>query len=115
MFTAVEETRYPTNHAIVGCMLAQNWWLPDETCLAIRHHHDAIALGSGTSGLSPTSARLMAVSQFAEYLVERVAGRSRSREWAKLGPLSLQLLGLDEARIEVFAGQAKPVVADLLS
>ncbi len=115
MFTAVEETRYPTNHAIVGCLLAQNWWLPDETCLAIRHHHDAITLASGTSGLSPASARLTAVSQFAEYLVERVAGRSRSREWDKLGVLSLQLLGLDEARIEILAGQAGPVVADLLS
>jgi len=115
MFTAVEETRCPTNHAIVGCMLAQNWWLPDETCLAIRHHHDAIALASGTSGLPPSSARMTALSQFAEYLVERVAGRSRSCEWAKLGPLCLRLLDLDEARIEFLASQAPPVVADLLS
>jgi HD-like signal output (HDOD) protein len=115
MFTAVEETRYPTNHAMVGCLLAQNWWLPDETCLAIRHHHDAVALGSGTGGMSPTSARLTAIAQFAEYLVERVAGRSRSREWDKLGALCRQQLQLDEARIEVLAGQAGQVVADLLS
>lgn len=115
VFTSVEEARYPTNHAIVGCMLAQNWWLPDETCLAIRHHHEVITLGSGVSGLPPPSARMTALSQFAEYLVERVAGRSRSCEWMKLGPLCLRLLDLDEARIESLAGQAQPVVADLLS
>lgn len=115
MFTAVEERHYPTNHAMVGCMLAQNWWLPDDTCLAIRHHHDAVVLGSGAGGMPPTSARLTAIAQFAEYLVERVAGRSRSREWDKLGASCRQQLQLDDARIEVLASQAGPVVADLLS
>jgi HD-like signal output (HDOD) protein len=40
-FTAIEDAQLPTNHAMVGCLLAQSWWLPEETCLAIRHHHDA--------------------------------------------------------------------------
>ena len=115
MFTAVEQTRYPTNHAIVGAMLAQNWWLPETMHTAIRHHHDVLALTAGAAGLSAASARMIALSQFAEYLVERIAGRSRSREWDKLGRACVQVLELDDARIEYLASQAGPVVADLLS
>jgi HD-like signal output (HDOD) protein len=114
-FTAIEETRYPTNHAIVGSMLAQNWWLPDDICVAIRHHHDVLALTSGSAGLSATSARMIALSQFAEYLVERVAGRSRSQEWSKLGPACAGLLELDAEKIDFLADRAGPVVADLLT
>lgn len=115
MFTAVEETRYPTNHAIVGSLLAQDWWLPDDTCAAVRHHHDAVALAAGDAGLSTGSARMIALAQFAEHLVEWVAGRSRSREWDKLGAQCARILELDKARIEHLAGQAGPVVSDLLS
>jgi len=114
MFTDVEAARCPTNHAVVGCLLAQNWWLPYQTCQAIRFHHDGLALSAG-GGLPPGSARLTAVAQFAEYLVERVAGRSRSHEWDKLGGVCRQLLELDEKRIDLLADQAGPVVADLLS
>lgn len=113
-FTEVEERRLPTNHAIVGSMLAQNWWLPEETCYAVRHHHDAMALEGG-AGLPPASARLAALANLAEHLVERVAGRSRSKEWTKLGTASLCALGIDQDRVEFLAVRAQPVVADLLS
>lgn len=115
VFTDVEETRCPTNHAIVGALLAQNWWLADDTCSSIRNHHDAVALAAGSSGLSASSGRMIALSQFAEHLVERVAGRSRSREWDKLGSVCKRLLELDEDRIEFLADRAGPVVADLLT
>jgi HD-like signal output (HDOD) protein len=115
IFTAVEQAHYPTNHALIGSLLAQNWWLPGETCLAIRHHHDPLALKVGEAGVAPASARLMAVSHFAEFLVERIAGRSRSQEWSKLGVPTRQLLQLDEADVETFLNQAKTVVNDLLA
>ncbi|MCF6325232.1 MAG: HDOD domain-containing protein [Gammaproteobacteria bacterium] len=38
---AMEESRYSTNHAVVGYMVAKNWKLPDVVALAIRHHHEA--------------------------------------------------------------------------
>lgn len=113
-FTDVEEMRLPTNHAIVGSMLAQNWWLPEETCYAVRHHHDAMALDAGV-GLLPSSGRLAALANLAEHLVERVAGRSRSKEWMKLGPGTLRALGIDQEQVDFLAARAQPVVADLLS
>ena len=43
-FTVIEQTRCPTNHALVGSLMAHSWLLPDELSDAIRHHHDAVAL-----------------------------------------------------------------------
>ena len=99
-FTAVEDARLPTNHAMVGCLLAQSWWLPEETCLAIRHHHDAtiMAIPSITPPLA--SRYFIAMSQFAEHLVQRHSGLSQTREWLKLGVSCLNLLDIDENDVD---------------
>lgn len=111
-FTAVEQTRCPTDHARVGCLMAQNWWLPEETSAAIRHHHDAIALGAGEPGMAAASARMVALSQLAEYLVQRVSGLSVTHEWDKLGGVCQRLLGLDGTGIESLVREARGVVTD---
>ncbi len=110
-FTAVEDSQLPTNHAMVGCLLAQNWWLPEETCLAIRHHHDVAVLE--TSLVSPplTSRYLIAVVQLAEHLVQRHSGLSHTQEWPKLGPACLRLLDLTETELELLSTEAIGVLA----
>jgi len=94
-FTQVEEQFLPTNHAIVGCLLARSWWLPEELCLAIRYHHDEQRLANPSAGMLPKSLQLVAVGQLAEYLLQSRTGLSQTMEWEKLGPVCLQLLGLD--------------------
>jgi HD-like signal output (HDOD) protein len=115
LYTAIEDARCPTNHAIVGCLLAQDWWLPADTSTAIRHHHDAIALGAGTRVLSTASAYLVAISQLSEHLVQRATGQYPNREWDKLGSVCLTQLGLDDADITSLE-RAVPldVVSDLI-
>jgi HD-like signal output (HDOD) protein len=95
-FTDVEDALLPTNHAMVGCLLAQSWWLPEETCLAIRHHHDAAAIE--TLAVTPplTSRYSIAMSQLAEHLIQRRSGLSHTHEWPKLGAACLRLLDLTE-------------------
>ena len=95
VFTDVEQVRCPTNHAIVGSLMAQNWWLPEETSEAIRCHHDAVILASGPLVIAPASARMVALAQLAEFLVQRIDGQSTTREWDKLGCTCRQLLALD--------------------
>lgn len=109
-FTAVEDAHLPTNHAMVGCLLAQSWWLPEETCLAIRHHHDAAVIE--TPSISPplTSRYRIAMSQLAEHLVQRHTGLSNTREWPKLGPASLRLLDLTGEEVDDLLEQAIPVI-----
>jgi HD-like signal output (HDOD) protein len=113
-FTAVEKARCPTDHALVGCLMAQNWCLPDEFSTAIRHHHDPLALLAGDAGMPASSARMVALAQLAEYLVQRITRQSATREWDKLGGVCLDLLGLDGNDVEPLVRAAPSAVADVI-
>ena len=39
-FTEIEDERYSTNHAAIGCLLARNWGLSPDVSWAILLHHD---------------------------------------------------------------------------
>ena len=106
----MEDAKLPTNHAIVGCMLAQSWWLPDEISLAIRHHHEASALESISANIPPSSCQQIAVAQFAEYLLQQHSGFSYTEEWVKLGPACLRLLGIDDKDVKDILAEAIPVI-----
>jgi HD-like signal output (HDOD) protein len=109
-FVEVEESELPTNHAMVGCILAQSWWLPEEICLAIRNHHDRLALVSASSQLPMLSRRIIATAQLAEHIVQRQLGLSLTKEWTKLGAACLQLLNMNEAQLETLYDKAAPIV-----
>ncbi|MCX7192473.1 MAG: HDOD domain-containing protein [Proteobacteria bacterium] len=110
-FTAVEETALPTNHAMVGCILAQSWWLPEEICLAIRNHHDLMALGSLSSQLPVLSRRLIATAQLAEHILQQQLGLSMTQEWSKLGEACLQILDLKENELDALYLEAVSIVS----
>jgi HD-like signal output (HDOD) protein len=108
-FTEIEEEAIPTNHAMVGCILAQSWWLPEEICRAIRSHHDLRSLTQASSDLPMLSRRLIAVAQLAEHILQHQLGLSQTQEWCKLGEACLQLLDMDEARLEALYVEAVPI------
>ena len=110
-FTAIEEVQLPTNHAIVGCMLAHSWWLPEEIYLAIRYHHDPKVIATPSITPPLTSRYRIAISQFAENLVQRHTGLSHTHEWPKLGEACLKLLDIAEDDIEDILAEAVPVIA----
>ncbi len=107
-FIEMENEAMPTNHAMVGCILAQNWWLPDEICLAIRNHHHLAKLESST--LPILSRRLIATAQLAEHIIQQQLGLSLTQEWTKLGAACLQVLDLDETRLDALYSEAAPIV-----
>jgi len=96
-FTTIEQQDLPTDHAMLGCLLAQNWWLPEEICQAIRHHHDQPAIDLFESGLPLSSRYLVAVSQTAEHILQHLTGASQTEEWSKLGGSCLRLLNLEQS------------------
>lgn len=108
-FTEVERSLFPVDHAEVGCRLARGWWLPEDLCLAIRHHHDRRALEQST--LSPGILRLIATAQVAEHLFQQRTDLSPTQEWAKLGPTCLQLLELAEEDLPRLHEQSAHVFA----
>lgn len=110
-FTAIEDSHLPTNHAMVGCLLAQSWWLPEETCLAIRHHHDITVIEMPAITPPLSSPYLIAIAQLAEHLVQRHSGLSRTSEWPKLGTACLRLLDLPDTDVDNLFVEAAPVMA----
>lgn len=109
-FTSIEEASLPANHAVVGYMLAQSWWLSNETCASIRLHHDVKSLNSTSIPPSLGSRYLIAVAQLAEYLLQQHSGMSYTQEWAKLGSSCLRLLNLTEEDVETLLAEATPVI-----
>ena len=110
LFTAVEQQDYPSDHTMLGCLLAQNWWLPEEICQAIRHHHDPSAIDMFESGLPLASRYLVAVSQTAEHILQQLTGASQTQEWPKLGNSCLRLLSLDQAMLAVLYTEAEELL-----
>jgi len=111
-FTEIEEIELPTNHAMVGCILAQSWWLPEEIFLAIRNHHYLAALTSTDLQIPLLSCRLIATSQLAEYIIQQQLHLSLTREWPKLGAACLKYLNLEGSQLDELYAEASPIVAD---
>jgi len=109
-FTKWEDEKLQTNHTVVGNVLAQNWWLPEEMCLAIRHHHNLTALNPYSS-LPRTSRLFIATTQFAEHIAQQQLGLDTTQEWPKLGSACLQILGIDEEDLEFIYTESKQIVS----
>jgi HD-like signal output (HDOD) protein len=92
-FTEVETQAIGLDHATLGAQLAEDWLLPEETCLAIRHHHDRAAV-DGSLALPLRTRQLIAVAQLAEYLIQQKNDQSQTSEWMKLGADCLASLDL---------------------
>jgi HD-like signal output (HDOD) protein len=105
-FVAVEQAEVQTNHAAVGSLMAQSWWLPEEISLAIASHHDLQALGSEESTLPLASRRLIAAAQISEHIVQRRHRLSLTQEWSKLGAACLKTLGLTEQDLETLYAES---------
>lgn len=96
IFTDLEDELLPTNHVIMGSLMTQSWWLPDNICKAVRHHHE-IHLAPGLPNAPFRS--LIAISQLAEHLLQQNTGRSKTHEWDKLGAACMEQLGMDEEEL----------------
>ena len=93
-FTEIEDERYSTNHAAIGCLLARNWGLSPDVSWAILLHHDYRVLDDPATDDAVRS--LVALTLLAEKGIARFFGRTLSQEWEKGGELACQHLGLTE-------------------
>lgn len=111
-FTKVEEMQCPTNHAVIGSLLAQSWWLPEEISTAIRMHHEFEILHGNDSTLLPPATRgLIATAQLAEHIFQYHTGLSQTQEWLKARDVCLKLLEIKEDQLHSFYEEAAPVLA----
>ncbi len=83
-FTAIEDERYDTNHAVVSYLISRSWKLPASVTAVILEHHQActrFAIGAGERSPEMT---LLAILKLAEYIDERFREGSENREWCVL-------------------------------
>jgi len=110
-FTEIEETQCPTNHAVIGGLLTQSWWLPEELSMAIRHHHDFELLQKDDSTLLPPHTRgLIAIAQLAEHLFQRHTGLSKTQEWEKSKEVCLELLEINDDLLQILYLEGAPIL-----
>ena len=109
-FTAIEESLVQTNHAMVGSALARSWWLPEDMCLAIRHHHDLTSLATNST-LPKSQREFIATTQFAEHFSQQQLGLDFTEEWPKFCAASLETLQIDEKDLEFLYAEARQIVS----
>ncbi|BAN35739.1 hypothetical protein SCD_n01928 [Sulfuricella denitrificans skB26] len=89
-----EDQNNQTDHGMVGCLLAENWGLPDPVCQAIRHHHHIQQSGE-------ESRALVAILQMAMHLFNVRTGND-DREWENNIDHVLQALEIAPEEVEEF-------------
>jgi HD-like signal output (HDOD) protein len=109
-FTLIEESLIQTNHAVVGSALTRSWWLPEDMCQAIRHHHDLTALVPN-SPLPKAHRQFIATTQLAEHFSQQQLGLDFTEEWPKFCAASLKTLQIDEEDLEFLHNEAKQIVS----
>lgn len=108
-FTDVEDELLPTNHVVMGSMMTQSWWLPENICQAVRYHHD---IKPDPNKKQAPFRYLVAISQLAEHLLQRNTGRSKTHEWDKLGGACLAQLEIDDAELAEMEAHTGAVLAE---
>lgn len=96
--TALEDERFSTNHAAVGCLLARNWGLAGDVAWAILHHHDYAVIDDTST--ADTVRSLVALSLLAERAIRKYQGHAESVEWDKGGQRACAYLGLTGEEID---------------
>lgn len=101
-FTAAEDERHATNHAVVGSLLAARWHLPQTVVDAIALHHDPDVF---RLDYPPEMLNRIAVALLAERIENQFAARSDHYEWEKLGGAALDHLMLTDAQFATMASE----------
>lgn len=108
-FTAMEDDRHATNHAVVGSLLAANWGLSEDLRTAISVHHD---LDVYQSAHPPNVLNLVAVGILAERIEGTYSRLSNGHEWAKLGQATLRYLMMTEDEMEELSSDARAMLEE---
>ena len=90
----IEDQHYATNHAIVGNMLARNWFLPAPISHAIMVHHDHSIFTQPDARSTPEVCSLVALTMIAEHIATAFLGKADDADWIASGQLALDHLGL---------------------
>jgi len=94
-FTQVEERALHTSHVAVGYFLAKSWFLSEDLCQAVLHHHD-MSIYAPASGTGEGVLNLIGIGHIAGHVHHTYMRTSANAEWGKFKPLICRHFGLDQ-------------------
>ena len=89
-----EDTRFQTDHAVVGYLAARHWKMPDYVCQAVRWHHDPI-------NVDDQAATLVAILQTAEHIYN-VRTLQDDSNWSTYEARALEEIGVAREELQEF-------------
>jgi HD-like signal output (HDOD) protein len=101
--TAIEDEHHPTNHVVVGALLARNWYLSDQVVWAIRYHHEPSVFTTPRKHATPDVCLLVAIRLISEHIVARFLNYPDDAEWENNREAALGHLGWFEDDIDDLA------------
>lgn len=108
-FTAVEQSRHGTHHALVGASMAGSWGLSEEIVQAVALHHDYRIFGRAEV---PARVQvLVALALVAERIIQRHQGLNRHAEWQRGGLPALLALELTPHQFELWSEEVQAQLA----
>lgn len=99
-FTAIEDARLGTNHAVVGYFLARRWKLPDFVAQAILQHHDYRVLEEDAGSIDKEAQTAIALNALAERAIRLHSRLGEENEWPKAAARVGDFLGLSQDDLE---------------
>ncbi len=96
----VEDSRYNTNHAVLGYLVSRSWSVPKDISQLILHHHNVNELLENGHAANSTNLNLLAIFAIAELTDHRFLGGPHKLEWELHGNSVLTYLGIDEWELE---------------
>ncbi|NTV96781.1 MAG: HDOD domain-containing protein [Thiobacillus sp.] len=89
-----EDTRFDTDHSVVGYLAARHWKMPDYVCQAVRWHHDPI-------NVEDQAATLIAILQTAKHIYN-VQSLKDDSDWPRHETKALEEIGVAKEGLKEF-------------
>jgi HD-like signal output (HDOD) protein len=106
-FVQTENAVHRTDHAVVGALVAKTWRLPAVISIAVRLHHDFLALRDDKI---PADVRnLVAIAAVAEHLVGQHEGVKEQREWDLHADECLDHLQISAIEVDAWQDALYPI------
>jgi HD-like signal output (HDOD) protein len=91
--TEIEESKYPTNHAVVGYFIATTWHLPRKICQLVLRHHEREYLDRINDNDSQV---MFSIIKMAENIVHNLHSFRELPDWQTLRQPIFDVLGCDD-------------------
>ncbi len=98
LFTDTEDGAYQMNHAVIGCVVCNEWGISEQIRNIILSHHDFAALLHFDESPQRTDSQLLALLKLAEQGHSLLRTGVADNDWDRFGDQVLACLDLDEAR-----------------